>query len=60
MYEKAILSAEEIRGIIFTLVDDTMKRGDSGISITLTTEGGVYINVYPMRYDDEAEEEKAV
>lgn len=56
MYEKAILSAEEIRGIIFTLVDDTMKRGDSGISISFMKDGGIYINVYPIGADDDEEE----
>lgn len=60
MYEKAVLSEAEVRKMVFDMVDDTMKRGDSGISICFTTEGGMYINVYPMRYDDEAEEEKAV
>lgn len=60
MYKKAVLSEGEVRKLVFDLVDDTMKRGDSGISISFTTEGGVYINVYHMRHDDEAEEEKAV
>lgn len=53
MYKKAVLSEGEVRKMVFDLVDDTMKRGNSGITISFTTEGGVFINVYPMNYDNE-------
>lgn len=54
MYEKAVLSEGEVRKLIFDMVDDSMTRGDSGISISFTTEGGVYINVYRTRHGEEA------
>lgn len=55
MHEQTMLTAEQIKAIIFETIDNAMQRGNSGVSISFMTDGGVYVNVYPYNDDDEKE-----
>lgn len=55
MHEKTMLTAEQIKAIIFETVENAMQRGNSGVSISFMNDGGIYVNVYPYNDDDEKE-----
>lgn len=55
MINKTTLTAEQIKAIIFEMIENTMQRGNAGISVSFMSDGNVLTNVYPMNYGEEEE-----
>lgn len=55
MINKTTLTAEQIKAIIFEMIENTMERGNAGISVSFMSDGNVYTNIYPMNYGEEEE-----
>lgn len=43
---------DDVRMLVCDIVDKALAQGNTGVSVTFMTDGGVYVNAYPYNPND--------